>query len=134
MPSRTELDIAEVAERTGLTASALRYYERRGLIRSGGRNGLRRTFAPEVVDRIALIGCAQAAGFTLAQIARFLTASPGDAELRERMAEKARDLDQDIARLTRMRDSLEHAATCSHTPLVECPEFKARIRDTNPAG
>lgn len=123
------LDIAEVAEQAGMTASALRFYERRGLIRSSGRNGLRRTFEPDVVDRLTLIGCARAAGFTLAQIARFLVATPGDAELRERMAGKARELDEDIARLTRMRDSLRHAAVCTHTPLVECPEFKDRLID-----
>jgi DNA-binding transcriptional MerR regulator len=137
VPGTAELDIAEVAARTGTTASALRFYERRGLIRSSGRNGLRRTFTPDIIDRIALISCAQTAGFTLAQIARFLVAHPGDAELRQRMAEKAQQLDQDIARLTRMRDSLRHAATCSHTPLVECPEFKSRITDstaTRPAG
>ncbi|GIJ30663.1 MerR family transcriptional regulator [Micromonospora qiuiae] len=134
MPGTAELDIAEVAEQTGMTASALRFYERRGLIRSSGRNGLRRTFSPDIIDRIALIGCAQAAGFTLAQIARFLVASPGDAELRERMTEKARELDQDIARLTRMRDSLRHASACTHTPLIECPEFKSHIREGNAAG
>jgi len=133
VPLTAELDIAEVAERTGMTASALRFYERRGLIRSSGRNGLRRTFGPDVIDRIALISCAQAASFTLAQIARFLVASPDDAELRERMAERARELDQDIARLTRMRDSLRHASACTHTPLIECPEFKSRIRDGNAA-
>lgn len=123
------LDIAEVAQRAGMTASALRFYERRGLIHSSGRNGLRRTFNPEVIDRLVLIGCARAAGFTLAQIAHFLVASPDDAELRERMAAKAHALELDIARLTRMRDSLRHAATCAHTPLVECPEFKSRMRD-----
>lgn len=133
MPRTAELDIAEVAEQTGITASALRFYERRGLIRSSGRNGLRRTFSPDIIDRIALIGCAQAAGFTLAQIARFLVASPGDAELRERIAKKARELDQDIARLTRMRDSLRHASACTHTPLIECPEFKSHIREGDPA-
>jgi len=110
-----------------MAPSGLRYYERRGLIQSSGRNGLRRTFSRDVIDRIALISCAQAAGFTLAQIAHFLVATPGDAELRQRMAERAGELDADIARLTRMRDSLRHAATCTHTPLVECPEFKARL-------
>ena len=129
MPHTAELDIAEVAERTGLAASALRFYERRGLIASSGRNGLRRTFAPEVLDRITLISCAQAAGFTLAQIARFLVATPDDTVLREQMARKAVQLDEEIARLSRMRDSLEHATTCTHTPLVECPEFKTRIED-----
>lgn len=132
MPSTAELDIAEVAERTGLAASALRFYERRGLIASSGRNGLRRTFAPEVLDRITLISCAQSAGFTLAQIAGFLVATPDDTGLREQMARKAAQITEEIARLSRMRDSLEHAATCTHSPLVECPEFKSRIGD--PAG
>lgn len=125
------LDIAEVAHRSGLASSALRFYERRGLITSGERNGLRRTYEPEVLDRLALIGCAKSAGFTLAQIERFLSATPDDTELRVRMAEKASQLDEEIARLTRMRDSLTHAVTCTHTPLVECPEFKARIADTD---
>lgn len=118
------LDIAEVAARSGLAPSALRYYEKRGLIESEGRNGLRRTYRAEVIDRLALVSCARAAGFTLAQIARFLVATPADTELRRHMAEKARQLDEDIARLTRMRDSLRHAATCTHQPLVECPDFK----------
>lgn len=123
----SELDIADVAARTGMAASGLRYYEKRGLIESAGRNGLRRTYTPGVIDRITLIACAKAAGFTLAQIGRFLQATPSDTELRRRMAERADELDADIARLTRMRDSLRHAATCDHVPLVECPEFKDRL-------
>ncbi|MEF3405302.1 MerR family transcriptional regulator [Agromyces sp. CCNWLW203] len=123
----TELDIADVAERTGLTPSALRFYERCGLIASGGRNGLRRTFAPEVVDRIVMIRCAQEAGFTLAQIGRFLVATPGDDELREWVRQRAQELEGEIARLIRMNDSLRHAATCTHSPLAECPDFKQRL-------
>ncbi|MFG3616476.1 MerR family transcriptional regulator [Nocardia sp. NPDC047654] len=119
------LDIAEVGERTGLAPSALRFYEKRGLITATGRNGLRRTYHPDILGRLALIACARGAGFTLAEIARFLRASPTDAELRTRMAEKARQLDDDITRLIRMRDSLRHASTCTHDPLVECPDFKS---------
>ncbi|WP_040784892.1 MerR family transcriptional regulator [Nocardia pneumoniae] len=119
------LDIAEVADHTGLAPSALRFYEKRGLIAATGRNGLRRAYHPDILGRLALITCARGAGFTLAEIARFLRASPTDAELRTRMAEKANQLDEDIARLIRMRDSLRHASTCTHDPLVECPDFKS---------
>jgi DNA-binding transcriptional MerR regulator len=119
------LDIAEVADHAGLAPSALRFYEKRGLIAATGRNGLRRAYHPDILGRLALIACARGAGFTLAEIARFLRASPSDAELRSRMAEKARQLDDDIARLVRMRDSLRHASTCTHDPLVECPNFKS---------
>ncbi|MGW4714906.1 MerR family transcriptional regulator [Nocardia sp. NPDC004260] len=124
------LDIAEVGEQTGLAPSALRFYEKRGLIAPTGRNGLRRTYHPDVLSRLALILCARGAGFTLTEIARFLRASPSDAELRARMAEKARQLDDDITRLIRMRDSLRHAATCTHDPLVECPDFKSTFEPT----
>jgi MerR family redox-sensitive transcriptional activator SoxR len=52
------------------------------------------------------------------------------------MAEKRQELDEEIERLTRMRDSLAHAEVCTHTPLVECPEcpeFKARISEPTAA-
>jgi DNA-binding transcriptional MerR regulator len=126
------LDIADVARQSGLTPSALRFYERRYLIASSGRNGLRRTFDPEVISRLALISCARALGFTLAQIGRFLTATPGDTELRARMLERAAEIDEEILRFTRMRDGLRHAATCTHTPLVECPKFKAFFDESIP--
>ncbi len=121
------LDIAEVAEKTGLAPSALRFYEKKGLLSPSGRNGLRRTYDPEVLHRLTMITCARRAGFTIAEISRFLVAMPGDAAVRARMAEKARQLDEDIDRLRRMRDSLDHAATCTHEPLVECPDFKRAL-------
>ncbi|MEV4052102.1 MerR family transcriptional regulator [Amycolatopsis sp. NPDC049688] len=123
----TLLDIAEVAEKSGLAPSALRFYEKRGLVEPAGRNGLRRTYDPDVLARLELVACARGAGFTIAEIARFLVATPSDAALRERMAEKAAELAETIERLTRMRNSLHHAATCTHAPLVECPDFKPMI-------
>ncbi|ROO86433.1 MerR family transcriptional regulator [Actinocorallia herbida] len=122
------LDIGEVARVSGVAPSALRFYEKRGLLASDGRNGLRRTYRVAVLDRLALIVCARTAGFTVAEIARFLASGPGDVELKARMATRARELDDRIAQLTRMRDSLRHAAGCDHEPLVECPDFAAAIR------
>ncbi|MFD1937857.1 MULTISPECIES: MerR family transcriptional regulator [Nonomuraea] len=124
------LDIGEVAQRSGLAASALRFYERKGLISATGRNGIRRTYEPETLSRLALIACARSAGFTLTEIGRLLHAKPSDDALRERMAEKASELDDRIAQLTRMRDSLRHAASCTHDPLIACPEFKQVVRGT----
>lgn len=121
------LDIAEVAEKTGLAPSALRFYEKKGLLESSGRNGLRRTYAPEVLARLELINCARRAGFSIAEISRFLVATPGDTALRAKMAEKVQELDEDITRLQRMRESLDHASTCTHEPLVECPDFKRKL-------
>lgn len=123
------LDIAVVAELTGLAASALRFYEKRGLIEPAGRNGLRRVYRPDVLERLGLITCARSAGFTIADITAFLAAGPGDTELRKRMAAKARALDETIGRLVRMQASLRHAATCTHEPLVDCPDFKRAVRE-----
>ncbi|MFJ6852228.1 MerR family transcriptional regulator [Streptomyces sp. NPDC091271] len=129
------LDIAEVAQRTGLAPSALRFYEKKGLIAAAGRNGLRRTYHPDVLERLALVTCARSAGFSLAEIGRFVVARPADADLRVRMAAKARDLDEQVGRLTRLRDSLEHAAVCEHEPIVDCPDFKRAVGDVRrPAG
>jgi DNA-binding transcriptional MerR regulator len=121
------LDIAEVARCSGLKASALRFYEKKGLITPAGRNGLRRTYHPDVLQHLGLITCARSAGFSIAEIGRFLTARPSDADLRVRMAAKARGLDEQIGRLTRLRDSLRHAAVCDHEPIVDCPDFKQAV-------
>ncbi|MER7367515.1 MerR family transcriptional regulator [Nonomuraea wenchangensis] len=121
------LDIAEVAQWAGLAPSALRFYEKKGLIASAGRNGLRRTYHPDVLERLELITCAREAGFSVAEIDRFLAARPGDPDLRARMADRAADLDEQIGRLTRLRDSLRHAAVCDHEPIVKCPDFKQAL-------
>lgn len=123
------IDIGEVARLSNLTPSALRFYERRGLVSPAGRNGQRRAYTPDVLERLNLIACARQAGFTLAEIARFLVANPSDDVLRERLAARARELSGDISRLQRMRDSLLHAATCTHAPLVDCPHFKASFAE-----
>ena len=67
------LDIAQVAKRTGVPASTLRYYEEKGLIASIGRQGLRRVFDARVLDQLALIALGRAAGFSLDEIAAMFT-------------------------------------------------------------
>ena len=64
-----DLDIAEVARASGMAASALRFYEERGLIAPIGRHGLRRLFDPGVLERLKLIALGRAAGFSLQEIA-----------------------------------------------------------------
>lgn len=84
-----ELDIGDVAQRSRLTVSTLRFYEERGLIAPVGRRGLRRQFDAGVLERLALIALGRAAGFSLDEIALMLT--PGGARLdRKKLAAKAR--------------------------------------------
>lgn len=120
----SELDIGEVHDRTGLQPSTLRYYEQRGLIAPSGRSGLRRRYPSDVIGRLALIRAAQAAGFTLTEIADLLEATRADAELRGRLAAKADELDDRIQLLTAMRDQLRHAVTCDSPRLIDCSHFR----------
>jgi DNA-binding transcriptional MerR regulator len=113
------MDIAEAAKRSGVPASTLRFYEEKGLIRSVGRQGLRRVFGPDVIERLALIALGRSAGFSLDEIA-VMYAPDGRPKIdRERLASKAEELDSLIGRFTAMRDGLRHAAVCGKA--MECP-------------
>jgi DNA-binding transcriptional MerR regulator len=68
MSNQVALGIGDVARRTGLATSALRYYERVGLLAPDGRANGKRYYGPGSADRIALILLCQDAGFTLAEI------------------------------------------------------------------
>ncbi len=118
------LDIAEVAEVCRLPASALRFYEEKGLIKSIGRRGLRRVYAAGVVERLALIALGRAAGFSLEEIAAMF-APDGRLRIdRQKLAAKAKELDETIKQLTAMRDGLKHAVNCKAPSHMECPKFR----------
>ncbi len=118
------MDIAEVAQRSGIPASTLRFYEEKGLIASTGRRGLRRLFAADVLERLSLISLGSAAGFSLDEIARMF-APDGEPRIeREMLAGKAKELDRTIRRLSAMRNGLRHAAACPAPSHLECPTFR----------
>lgn len=117
------MDIAEVARRSGVAASALRYYEEKGLISSIGRRGLRRVFEPIVLERLALIRIGSAAGFSLDEMTHMFT--PNGLRIdRQKLAGKADELDRLIGKLTVMRNGLRHAAACPAPSHMECPTFR----------
>lgn len=122
------MDIAEVAKRSGVPASALRYYERRGLIRSLTETGARRRFAPAVLDQLALIALGQAAGFSLDEI-RLMFTPDGKADIdRDLLAAKADELEKLVRRLKSMIEGLRHAAVCPAPSHSECPSFRKLLR------
>jgi len=123
-----DLDIAEVAKRTGVSASALRYYEEKGLIAAIGRRGLRRLFDPRVIDTLGLIALGQAAGFSLDEIAAMFCTNDSPSIDRERLIEKADELERRIGELRAMRDGLRHAAACRAPSHMECPKFRKILR------
>ncbi len=90
------MDIAEVARRAGVPASALRFYEKRGLIASGSRQGGRRRFAPGVLDQLALIALGQAAGFSLDEIRSMLSPGGGPRIDRRKLSAKVAEVETTI--------------------------------------
>ena len=122
------MDIAEVAKRSGVPASALRFYEGKGLIASVGRQGLRRSFEPAVLDQLALIALGQAAGFSLDEIRAMFSPQRKPAIDRRALAAKADELDATIKRLKAMSDGLRHAAVCPARSHAECPSFQRLLR------
>lgn len=122
------LDIGEVAQRSGVPASTLRFYEEKGLISSIGRRGLHRLFDAGVLERLALIAVGRAAGFSLEEIARMFTPDGRPHIDRQMLAAKAKELDETIRKLTAMRDGLRHAAACAAPSHMECPNFRRIVR------
>jgi DNA-binding transcriptional MerR regulator len=127
-----DLDIAEVARRSGLPASTLRFYEEKGLIKSVGRRGLRRLFDHAVLERLSLLALGSSAGFSLDEMKRMFRPN-GLLEIdRKMLADKAVDLDRSIRRLTAMRDGLRHAVNCPAPSHMECPKFRRLLRIASP--
>jgi DNA-binding transcriptional MerR regulator len=118
------LDIGEVAERSGLPASTLRYYEERGLIASVGRRGLRREFTAETLERLAIISLGRAAGFSLDEIATMFDADGRLQIDRTALVAKADEIDRTVERLAAVSDALRHAAACKATNHLACPTFR----------
>ena len=123
------MDIAEVAKASGLPSSTLRFYEEKGLIQSN-RAGYRRSYADNILERLALISLGRSAGFSLDEIVAMFT--PQGPEInRALLSAKADELDSKIQELTAMRDGLRHAAACKAPSHFECPKF---LRLLNIAG
>lgn len=118
------MDISEVAKRSGVPASTLRFYEEKGLIVSTGRSGLKRVFDPGVLERLALVSLGSAAGFSLDEMARMFAADGRPQIDRKLLADKAQQLDRTIRRLSAMRDGLQHASVCPAPSHMECPTFR----------
>jgi len=119
-----ELDIREIADLSGISPSALRYYEKRGLIQPVGRNGLRRQYHENVLNKLQLITLGQAAGFSLDDIAAMFGAKGTIAIDREQLHQQSLKIDNTIRRLQLLSRGLKHAARCTQPEHSECEEFQ----------
>ena len=120
----TLLTIGEVARRAGVRASAIRYYEEAGLLEEPERVGSKRLYDEEALRRLALIGGAKRAGFTLGEIRTLLHGFPAGTGAAQRWqalaSEKLIEVDEAIAQLRQTRGLLEEALRCECASLDEC--------------
>ena len=118
------LRIGEVARRTGLRASAIRYYEDLKLIAPAGRESGSRRYDEGSVERLELIAFAKEAGFTLSEIRRlisgFTDGTPASVRWRSLAEKKLDDLDRAAEKIETMRSILRRAIRCGCLDLDEC--------------
>jgi len=120
-----KLSIGELAERSGVAASALRYYESQGLIESTRSEGGQRRFARETLRRVSFIRVAQQVGLTLDEIRTALDSlpekrTPTEKDWQELSASWRPRIDAQIGLLERLRDRLDGCIGCGCLSLRVC--------------
>ena len=118
------MNISELSKKSGLPASKLRYYEEVGLIKSIGRQGLKRTFDSIVLERLSLIALGRAGGFSLEEIQDLFEDSDGMSINRSKLIAKADELDNLVEKLRVVSKDLRHTAKCPAPSHLECPNFR----------
>lgn len=121
--SNASLSIGEVAARVGLRTSALRYYERSGLLPSPERVSGQRRYGPEAVELLLLIRFCQQVGFSLSEVRALLTAPPAKQAKqvwRELVDAKLSQLDALIERAQAVKQVLAESRDCDCLSLDSC--------------
>lgn len=119
------LTVGELSERSGVPASALRFYEREGLIHSRRTSGNQRRYTRDTLRRVAFVRASQRVGMPLAQIREVLALFPEDHVLTKedwaRISECWRkDLDERIEQLHNLRDHLTDCIGCGCLSIAGC--------------
>jgi DNA-binding transcriptional MerR regulator len=121
------LPIGEVAARVGVATSAVRFYERRGLLEPATRVSGQRRYGVDALRRLVFIGMLQDAGLSLDDIEGVLNAATV-AEWKAIGRERLAALTDEIQRLQRARQYLEGALLCRYDhPLTECKHMGREI-------
>lgn len=128
------LAIGAFARRAGVAPSALRYYERLGLLPPAQRRNGRRVYRSSELVRIAFIRLCHDSGFTLAESRQLLAGKKGFRRSGMILArQKVRELERRIEETQRAKELLEHALACPSPDLLTCPNFQLSLRNYLPA-
>lgn len=129
--------IGEVARRAGINASAIRYYEKVGLLVEPGRVNGRRRYGPEVLDVLAVIRVAQRAGFTIAETRTlmngFSAEDPPSERWRALAREKLAEVEALMGRAEAMKRLLERGLRCECLSIQDCALLEEERRPAVPS-
>jgi DNA-binding transcriptional MerR regulator len=127
----TLLDIGEVASRSGMAPSALRFYERERIIESVERKGLRRQFRPDVLTTLAVVAMCRQAGFSIEEIKELL-ATGGRPAWKAFATQKRDELRAQAEHLETIAGQLDHALRCPSPNVFDCEHFRAALDEALP--
>jgi DNA-binding transcriptional MerR regulator len=116
-----DMSIGELAERTGVPTSTLRYYDEFGLVPPAARTSGRRRYAESAVRDVGAIVFFREIGFSLNEIRRFVTSERQDR--RELIDQKLAELAAQQHRIEVARTALEHGRRCPAGEPMQCPRF-----------
>jgi DNA-binding transcriptional MerR regulator len=119
------LAIGDLAERTGVAITALRYYDELGLVRPSSRVGGKRRYDDEAVKQVGVVLFLRDVGFTLEEIARLVAGGSWRALAKAKLVE----LDEQAADIAAARTALEHALRCPAKEPAACPRFWAIVEE-----
>ena len=132
------MKIGELAGRSGLNSSAIRYYEQLGLLPAPHRTGGQRRYPPDALYRVLLIRFASDMGFTLSEIKLFLNGLRDDAPVGPRWRilahYKIQEVEENIQRARRLKSLLEHLLNCRCASLQVCVQRLSLSRDRGLVG
>ncbi|NUO99275.1 MAG: MerR family transcriptional regulator [Nonomuraea sp.] len=119
-----QLTIGELASRTGVATSALRYWEELGLLPAPARVSGQRRYPLSAVELVGVVLLLRDVGFTLREVKTFVAgrSSAGDG-WRELYRRKLAELDQRIAQAQVARTALAHGLACPHEDIFQCSNF-----------
>jgi len=122
------LTIGELARRTGIAPSALRYYEELGLLPTPARISGQRRYPESAVELVGIILLLSDVGFTLAEQKAFMAARAVAANEWRRLAQrKLAELDEQIVKARAAREAVDHALRCPYEDILHCPNFRGLI-------
>jgi len=123
------MTIGEIAARSGIPASAIRYYEKKGLLGVPVRASGRRVYDSGILHHLVIIRFAKETGFTLPEIRLLLRGfparTPASVRWKKMTVGKIKELERTLARVQAMKEMLEAVMSCSCQDLAQCAESLA---------